>query len=303
MTNIAEDIWPLRSMLFVPGQKLDWIRKSSKYGPDALIIDLEDAVPPAGKTVARETTRDGIAHCRSIGLAATVRINHPSEGGLDDIAAVTSPGLVAVVVPKLRRVEEIREIDRALSHAEGKAGLPLGAVGMVILPETAEGLRDAGLLAAASTRVRGIMGGFSGAISGDVARAMGFRPTFEGIEQQYLASKMVLDSRSAGADFPICVVMGTRLDDLDSVRMLARRGRQFGFSGCALIHPSHVAVANEVFLPTKEEIAHASGLIAAMESGETQGSGAVAFQGMMVDYAMVAPAKAILREARRRGLA
>lgn len=154
----ADDVWPMRSMLFVPGHKLDWIRKASRYKLDALIIDLEDAVPPSEKAAARLATREGIAHCHSTGLPATVRINSPAVGGLEDIEAIASPGLTAVVVPKLRTVDEVQLVDRALAYAEGRAGLPFGSVSIVLIPETAAGLRDAGQLAAASPRVKSIMG-------------------------------------------------------------------------------------------------------------------------------------------------
>lgn len=294
--------WPFRSLLFVPGQKPDWIRKAPRWRPDALIIDLEDAVPPAEKTAARATTREGIEHCRSIGLPATVRINHIEAGGLDDVKAIATPGLVAVVLPKTRTVAEVRALDRALSHAEGAASMPLGTVGMLLLPETAEGMRDAGQLAAASPRVRGVFGAFGGPLVGDMARAFGYRPTYGGQEQFYLGSKLVLDSRAAGAEFPVCGVIGTRLDEIDAVRSLILRARDFGYTGCALIHPSHVAVANEAFTPTAEEIDYARGLIAAMAEAERTGAGAVSYRGTMIDYAMVPSAHATLAEARRRGL-
>jgi len=296
------DVWPLRSLLFVPGQKPDWIRKAPRYKPDALILDLEDAVPPAQKLGARTTVKEGIAYCHSIGLPATVRINHVNEGGLDDIRAIATPGLVAVILPKTRTAEEVREVDRALCHAEGAAGMALGTVGIVPLPETAEGMRDGALLALASPRVVGLFGAFGGPLIGDMARAFGYRPTYEGIEQYYLASKLVLDSRAAGRDFPVCGVIGTRNDELDMVRKLATRGRDFGYTGCALIHPSHVAVVNEVFTPTAEEIDYCKGLIAAMAEAEAKGAGAVSYRGTMVDYAMIPTAKATLREAERRGL-
>ncbi|WP_289298700.1 hypothetical protein [uncultured Reyranella sp.] len=122
------------------------------------------------------------------------------------------------------------------------------------------------------------------------------------MEQHYLASKLVLDSRAAGAPFPVCVIVGTRIDDLATVRILINRARQFGFTGCAVIHPSHVSVANEAYLPTTEEVDHASGLLEAVARGESSGAGAVLYKGMMLDYAMVAPAQATLREAGRRGL-
>jgi len=302
-STAGEDCWPLRSLLFVPGQKPDWIRKAPRAKPDALILDLEDAVPPAEKAAARTTVREGIGYCRGIDLPATVRINHPDEGGLDDIAAVTSHGLVAVLLPKARTVEEIRTVDRALCHAEGRAGMRMGTVGILVLPETAEGMRDAGLLAAASTRVKGLLGSFGGPVPADMARAFGFRPTYEGAEQYYLASKLVLDSRAAGAPYPLASLIGTLIDEIEALRKMAVRARDFGFAGCVLIHPSHVALANEAFTPTAEEIAYAKGLIAAMAEAEARGAGAVTYRGAMIDYAMLPQANATLREARRRGIA
>lgn len=301
-TTASEDCWPLRSMLFVPGQKADWIRKAPRAKPDALILDLEDAVPPAEKATARPTVREGIGYCLGIGLPATVRINHPDEGGFEDIAAITTPGLVAVLLPKARTVAEVREVDRALCHAEGKAGMAMGTVGILVLPETAEGMRDASLLAAASARVKGLLGSFGGPVPADMARAFGFRPTYEGIEQYYLASKLVLDSRAAGAPYPLASLIGTRLDELDALRKMAVRARDFGFAGCVLIHPSHVALANAAFTPTEAEIAYAKGLTAAMAEAEAMGAGAITYQGAMIDYAMLPQANATLREARRRGI-
>jgi citrate lyase subunit beta/citryl-CoA lyase len=301
MTEMPDDTWPLRSMLFVPGHKPDWVRKAHRSQPDALILDLEDSVPQAGKEAARGIVQESIAWCRSEGLAATVRINHPAQGGFDDIQAITMPGLVAIVVPKTRSADEIAAIDRALCHAEGRAGMPMGSVAILPLPETAEGLRDTAAIAGASARVKGLFSGFTGTIIGDVAWAAGFKPTPDGLEQMYLASKVVLDSRAAGALHSICSIVGTAIDDHALVERLAIRGRQFGFAGCALIHPSHVAIANRVFTPTAEEIDYASGLVAAMEEGVKAGSAAVLYRGMMVDYAMVPSARQTLRDAARRG--
>jgi citrate lyase subunit beta/citryl-CoA lyase len=303
MSDAFDEIWPLRSMLFVPGHKSDWVRKARDSGADALILDLEDSVPQDGKAAARDIVRASIAWCHAEGLPATVRINHPLQGGFDDIRAITAPGLVAVVVPKARTAGEIAEIDRALCHAEGRAGMPLGSVAILPLPETAEGLRDTAALAGASPRVKGLFSGFTGTIIGDVAWAAGFKPTPDGLEQMYIASKVVLDSRAAGALHSICSIVGTAIDDHALVERLAIRGRQFGFAGCALIHPSHVRIVNRVFTPTPEEVEYARGLIAAMDEGVKAGSAAVLYRGMMVDYAMVPSARETLRDAARRGIA
>jgi len=289
-------------MLFVPGHKLDWIAKAPKYGPDAVVIDLEDAVPTADKAAAREITRTGIAKLAAAGVGAFVRINALDQGGLDDTLAIATPGLAGIMLPKSRTPEEVRALDNRLSFGEGKAGLEYGSVSILVLPETPEGLADARALAQASARVKGVVGVIGGPVGGDVARAVGFRPTIEGSEQLYLASKLVLDSRAGDAPHPMASIIGTKIEDLDAIRRLVGRAKALGYSGAVLIHPSHVAIANELFTPTKEEIEYYSGLVAAFQAAEQSGSAAVRYKGAMVDYAMRLYAEGILREGKRRGL-
>ena len=292
--------WPIRTMLFIPAHKLDWVRKVGRYRPDAVVLDLEDAVPPALKKEARGLAREAIGLLRDQGIAAFVRINALGEGGIDDVPELAMPGFSGVMLPKANDVEQIRLLDRLLCHAEGKAGLPLDSVAIMPLPETARGIWAARDLAAASSRCRGIIGVISGPVSGDVARAVGFRPSMEGSEQLYVASKMVLDSRAGGAPYPMGSLIGTALDDLEGVRTLARRAKAFGYSGAVLIHPTHVAVAAEVFAPTAEEVAYYRGMIEAMRDAQARGDGAVSYRGMMVDYAMLPLAQEIVAEAERR---
>ena len=101
--------WPLRSLLFVPATKLEWVRKASSCGVHGIILDLEDAVAPSAKLAARGLIEQELAILRSGGVAGLVRINALGEGGEDDLAACVYPGLHAVVVPKLSTVEEVRE--------------------------------------------------------------------------------------------------------------------------------------------------------------------------------------------------
>lgn len=295
-------MWPFNSMLFIPAHKLDWVRKVSRFSPDAVILDLEDAVPPALKASARDLAREGVGLLRGMDIAPFVRVNEWSEGGPADVASVTVPGLAGIVLPKAHAPEQVHALDVALAHAEGTSGMPLGAVAILPLPETAQGLHDGRQLAAASSRCKGLMGLVGGPISGDVSRAMGFIPTLEGTEQLYLASKTVLDSRAGGAPYPVASIIGTRLDDLDAVRQLCLRAKALGFSGAVLIHPSHVAVANQVFAPTPEEVEHSLGLLDAIRAAEEAGSAAVTYRGQMVDYAMRPRAEEILAQARRRGI-
>ncbi|HUB44071.1 MAG TPA: CoA ester lyase [Acetobacteraceae bacterium] len=292
-------MWPIRSALFVPAHRRDWVGKAIRVSPGAAVLDIEDSVPPDAKPQAMTNLHEEITELREAGVGAFVRINPLSERTGEEIAAATTDGLTAIVLPKTASPDEIRRLHDLLSYHEGRAGLPHGTVGILPLPETPEGMHDACALAKASPRVKGIHGALSGPVSGDFARAFGFRATSDGIEQLYLASKLVLDSRAGGAPYPIAGIFGTPMNDLPAVERLIRRARDIGYTGVAVMHPSHVAVANAVYRPTEEEVAYFAGLLNAFEAAEKAGLGAVSYQGAMVDYAMLPLAQEIIAEAQR----
>ena len=292
-------MWPIRSALFVPAHRRDWVGKAIRVSPGAAVLDIEDSVPPEFKPQAMAYLKAEIAELKAAGVGAFVRVQPLHDGTAAELAAAVTEGLTAIVLPKARTVNDIRRLHDLLSYQEGRAGLPRGTVGILPLPETAEGMRDASALAAASDRVRGIHGALSGPVSGDFAQAFGFRATADGIEQLYLGSKLVLDSRAAGAMYPIAGIFGTPMDDLAATERLIRRARDLGYTGVAVMHPSHVAIANAVFRPTAEEVAYCTGLLKAFEDAEKAGLGAVKYQGVMVDYAMLPLAREIVAEAGR----
>ena len=289
-----------RSLLFIPVLQESWIAKAARFRPDGVILDLEDSVPPAEKPRCRGLVGGQIAALASAGILPLVRINGLAEGGFDDLAAVVGPALFALVVPKVGTRAEILELCDRLSWHEGRAGLPRGATRFLLLLETAAGIRDGHDLLRLSPRGLGLFGALSGPIVGDIARAVNILPSLEGDEQAFYASRLVLDTRAAGREIAVAAITGTALDDLALVRRLAERARRFGHTTLALIHPSHVAVANAVFTPGDAEIEEAVGLILAMAEGERRGLGAVRFRDRMVDYAMLPQAQAVLDEALRR---
>lgn len=295
-------MWPIRSALFVPAHRRDWVGKALRVSPGAVVLDIEDSVPPEHKPAAMRHLKDEIAELRAAGVAALVRINPLGERSADEVAAAAAEGCTAIVLPKAASVAEIRTLHDLLSYAEGRAGIGHGSIGIVPLPETAEGMYAARDLAAASPRVKGIHGALSGPVSGDFARAFGFRATVDGIEQLYLGSKLVLDSRAGGAMYPIAGIFGTPQDDLGAVERLIRRARDLGYSGVAVMHPTHVPIANAVFCPTPEEVGYFQGLLAAFQAAEKSGAGAVSYRGAMVDYAMLPLAREVLAEAQRCGV-
>lgn len=291
--------WPIRSLLFVPGHRTSWPQKALPFEPDAVILDLEDSVPLDQRDAARVAIRGSARFLAEHGVRTVVRINAFDAGGEDDIPHVVGPDLTAVLLPKARAVEEVRRLADLLSYHEGKTGTTHGQVGILCLPETAEGLQNAHELARASSRVRGLQTGVAGPVVGDIARAVGFQPSMEGTEQLYIQSRLVLASRAAGALYPMAGVYGTPLDDLEAVEVLVRRARRIGFAGVVVMHPTHLPIVNRVFRPSAEEVAYHRGLIAALEAAQARGAGAVRYQGMMVDAAMLEPSREVVREAER----
>lgn len=293
---------PIRSALFVPGNREDRIQKAPRFGADALILDLEDAVALPDKPRARATVRKMVEELGRAGQNVFVRVND-FETGLTwaDLDAIVCPELYCVMLPKVTGPEDVKRCDTILEFLERQRGIEVGSVLIDPVLETAQGMRQAYEVAIASKRVAHL-GGLTGK-DGDIARAIGFQWTPEGHEAFFYISKVLLDARAANIPYP----MGGRgwwdIQDLDGLRAEAIRTRAFGYSGMLLIHPSHVAIVNQVFTPSNEEIAHWKELIAAVEKCEAEGSSVVVVNGMMVDTAHVKVARDLLQWARELGVA
>ncbi|MBU1276299.1 MAG: CoA ester lyase [Proteobacteria bacterium] len=289
---------PLRSMLFVPGHKPSWAEKAWRAQPDALILDLEDAVPLAQKEEARRLVRQTLDQARPDQFCC-VRINSLAAGMMEeDLDAVVSPNLGAVLVPKVYKSEEVARVSEAIAGREAAWGLPIGGIAMPLLLETAQGMRHAYDIATANPRVNAIL--MSAGPGGDAARAIGYQWSKQGTETLYLRSKIVLDARAAG----VSPLINSWYDvaDLQGLAVDARLNRSLGYQGMALIHPSHVPVVNEIFTPTEQEMAFYAGLLAVFEEAEKKGHAAVIYEGDMVDYAMAQTAREFLEFARELGI-
>jgi citrate lyase subunit beta / citryl-CoA lyase len=294
----STSVWPIRTMLFVPSNKPEWIPRAIESGPNAVILDLDDSVAPSEKVRARQLIDREISSLSAAGVAVIVKTNSLTQGGVDDLRSSVRPGLCAVLLPKTASADEIRRLHDILSYEEGRAGLDHGEVSIIGLPETPEALHFAYDIAKASVRVKGLLTGV-GPIQGDIAFAAGFRATVEGREQLFLQSKTILDSRAAGAMYPIAGVFASPIEDLVMLEALVRHAKIMGFSGVHVVHPSHVAIANAVMRPSVEEVAYFEGLIEAIEAGQREGRGAVRYQGAMIDLAMLPTAREVVADAKR----
>ncbi|WP_086558731.1 HpcH/HpaI aldolase/citrate lyase family protein [Streptomyces africanus] len=286
---------PLRSLLFVPGLRTDWLPKARAAGADAVVLDLEDAVPAPDKPLARARVAEALAKAAAQpdgGMALFVRVNPlDAWAGAEELRAVVRPGLAGVVLPKVHTAADVRLADRLIGWCEHEHGLPAGTTALVPLLESARALHDAYDIAAAAPRVAHV--GALTAPGGDVERAVGYRWSPQGTETLALRSRVLLDVRAAGAPGPV-TGLWTDITDLTGLRAFAEQNRALGYEGMMAIHPTHVPVINEVFAPTPEELDRCARLVAAVEAAQRDGVGALTFEGRMVDEAMAETARAVL---------
>ncbi len=160
--------------------------------------------------------------------------------------------------------------------------------------ETAVSMAHCEEIAAATPRVSSLLGATGP--SADVGRELGFEFTPAGLETLYLRSRLVLAARAAGLHHPVAGVWQD-IRDLDGARQFCLDNKQLGYRGMVCIHPSHVAIANEVFTPTPEAVDHSRRLIEAFRAAEAAGSAAVDFEGQHIDIAHVKTAEGIVAQA------
>lgn len=290
----------IRSALFVPAQRAEFLHKADDRGADALILDLEDAVAESGKSAARSNAADWLAdRRRGDGAWAMARINTSQVEELEsDLAAVVHDSLLAVLVPKITQPDDVRLVADLLSWHEGRQGVRRGQTLIWPIIETAAAVRRADEIACASDRIEFMGGGTSR--DGDLARSVGFEWTPEGLETLVIRSQTLVAARAAGVQHPMTGLV-SGLADIAEVRTFAQSSRQLGYTGMMVIHPDQVATVNEVFTPTLERLDDARRVIRALDHAATEGIGAVEHDGRMIDGAMAQTAMKVLADAGEEG--
>jgi citrate lyase subunit beta/citryl-CoA lyase len=181
---------PIRAMLFVPGNRPNWIEKARGSGADALVLDLEDSVVLAAKAEARRISAQAIEGGAGGGPPLYVRTNKSVHiYDFDDIQAVVRPGLSGVFVTKADGPEDIALISRMIAEVEHRQSMKIGAVGLVVAIETARAAQFAFEIAS-HPRVDALVA--CAARNADVARALGFSWTPEGLETLYHRSRAIM---------------------------------------------------------------------------------------------------------------
>ena len=291
---------PLRTMLYVPANREEWIRKAPKYQADAIILDLEDSVPMDQKEMARDIVSRVIPELAASGVTVIVRVNDLSTGMTeDDLSCSVSEGLYSISLPMTTGPQDVMELDRLISVEEDRKKMLSRCVLIDPGMETATGIRSAYQIGLASDRVAHM--GVGGGKGGDIARALGYRWTPQGTETLFIRSKVLLDARAAGVPYPV-TGLWQDITDKEGLKDFAIKSRDIGYNGMSVIHPSHIPIVNDVFSPTKEEISEWVGIIDAMNHAQSSGGAAVSYNGSMVDIAHEKTAKEMLEFARELGL-
>jgi citrate lyase subunit beta / citryl-CoA lyase len=292
------EIRPRRSVLYMPGANARALEKARSLPADGIIIDLEDAVAPEAKDAAREQVRAAVRQGGFGRREVVIRVNGPdTPWGEDDIAAAADAGADAILIPKVSEAETLT----ALGHRLRRIGAP-DTLRVWAMVETPLAILNCEALASVArdgiARLDCLVMGTNDIAKETRARQVPGRwPILP-----YLA-KAVAAARAHGLD--ILDGVYNTLGDEAGFRAECEQGRDLGFDGKTLIHPNQLAIANEVFGPTTEELMEARALIAAFERPENSGKGVIAFQGRMAErmHADMARRTVALAEAIARGAA
>ena len=265
----------LRSLLFVPGHRLELLAKASRWQPDAVVVDLEDAVADPDKGAARQAVAQ--ADLAVPGSLVLVRVNAPGTPWHDrDVAACIGSGAASIVVPKAEDPAVIVGLQRRLEGSGREIGLLLGI-------ESALGVARARELLATP----GVDGAYFGAE--DFLADMGGRRSANGLEVLYARSEVVLAGRLAGV--PVIDRAVVAVEDDAAFTADADEGRALGYVGKLCVHPRQVPLAHAAFSPTDTEVAAARRVL------EATADGVAVVDGQMVDAVHIRLARQVIERA------
>jgi citrate lyase subunit beta / citryl-CoA lyase len=282
---------PLRTALFAPGNRPDRAEKALGLEADAVIFDLEDAVPIAEKESSRQLVREVLD--KYPGKRMYARINALTTSyALGDLEAVLSRNLKGIVLPKVESPDDIFEMDRLLTGLEARAGLQEGVLEVIPFCETAKGLEEAYAIASARPKHHRILTIAFGAA--DYTLDLGISLTREGRELDYPRSRLPVACRAGRVMPPLDSPWMVDLKDMEGLAADIRKAKAYGFMGKIVIHPNQIKPCHDIFTPSADEIAYARKVIEAFEKAEKEGKAAIQLEGRFIDYPVVEKSRRIV---------
>lgn len=282
-----------RSSLILPVNVPKFVERAHLRDADAVMLDLEDSVPPAEKDRARRLVADALRAVGRGGAEVGVRINNEPALRADDLEAAVHPGLDTIAFPKAESAEQIHEVVARIETLERTRGLAPGHVRLNLAIETPRGLLAAREIAGASDRIATMSVGPE-----DYCLELGVEPSPDGLELLYAVSTVVTVCKATGIQPTGLLGSIAGFRDLALFETAAQRARQLGCLGAGCIHPDQVAVLNRVFSPDPAKVAYAERVVSAFEDGVRRGTASVNVDGQMVDVPVYKRALVILARAR-----
>lgn len=281
----------MRSMLFTPALDDGRALNGWRFGPDAIILDLEDTVPPERKNEARIKA---LGVLEASGRDYFVRINSfQTEWWRLDVEAVLHPRLAGLVVPKVESAKAMIELDDILS-SYAQSGNSSNSIRLLPIIETVAGWAEIRSIARASRRILALTFG-----EGDFTLDLGL-DWRESPTVAFAKAQLVLESRLAGLAPPHDGVF-PRIGDELGLKQSAERAKDIGFGTKHCIHPSQIPVIHAAFSPTPDERRRAASIVAAFEASLKQGVASITVDGQFVDYPVYQRAVNILKEGETNG--
>jgi citrate lyase subunit beta / citryl-CoA lyase len=285
MDSTATTARPCRSVLYLPASNLRALEKAATLPADALILDLEDAVAPDAKPLARSQACQAAISGNYGERAIAIRINGlTTQWGKDDLVAVATAKPHAVLIPKVDDPDALGTIAAELDR-QGAKDTRIWA-----MMETTRGMLNAASIAAAHERLEVLVMG-----TNDLARELRVQISPSRAALRTSLQLCLLAARTHGK----VIVDGVYNDvrNLDGFTAECRQGAEFGFDGKTLIHPSQIEPCNQIFSPSERELTEAREIVAAFEAAVREGKGVITVGGKMIENLHVDHAKRILRMA------
>jgi len=282
-----------RAMLYIPGGNEKMLGKSLGVQADSLIIDLEDSVAPQVKKDARELVKKFIRESNFGEKEVTVRVNSlKTEFGREDIQAMVQAQPHTLIIPKVDRGEDLKEVDRLMTQVEKDQGYPEGGVKIMPLIETPWGIINITEIAMSTSRLSGLLFG-----AGDFTKETRGKISRERPELYYPLMKIVIAARAANIDAIDTPYFDVK--DSEGCEINARQAKWMGYDGKSAIHPSQVDVINKVFTPTAEEVEYAKKVIEVYQKAEAEGKGATQLNGQLIEHVHATISKRIIKIAEK----
>jgi citrate lyase subunit beta/citryl-CoA lyase len=271
---------PRRSVLYMPGSNARALEKAKTLPADALILDLEDAVAPEQKTLAREQVCTAVIAGGYGGRELVIRTNGlDTPWGIEDVIAAAKAGPDAILLPKVESAAQVQQAEQLLNQH----GAP-DKTTIWCMMETPKGILHAEAIAASSKRLAAFVMGTS-----DLVKDLNAQHTPLRLPVVTALGLCLLAARAYGLSILDGVYLD--LDDDAGFEAACRQGLEFGFDGKTLIHPKTVDAANRVFAPSETQVAHAHKIIAAFDAASKEGKAVVLVDGKLVENLHVEQAK------------